>query len=234
MLAVERLEAGYGPLQVLRGISFSIEEGTIAALLGANGAGKTTSLRALSGSIPSRGRIELDGVSMTGLHPARRVELGLAHIPQGRGTFVDFTVEENLLLGAASIRSRRQIADDMDRWYAAFPRLRERRRQRAGTLSGGEQQMLAVARALMSRPRILMCDEPSLGLAPAIVAELFAIIAELNRQNGTTVLIVEQNANLTLPIAHQAYVMEAGEITLQGSAAALLADPSVQRSYLGV
>ena len=144
------------------------------------------------------------------------MELGLAHIPQGRGTFVDFTVEENLLLGAASIRSRRQIADDIDRWYAAFPRLLERRRQRAGTLSGGEQQMLAVARALMSRPRILMCDEPSLGLAPAIVAELFAIIAELNRQNGTTVLIVEQNANLTLPIAHQAYVMEAGEITASG------------------
>ncbi|UVC15054.1 ABC transporter ATP-binding protein [Mesorhizobium onobrychidis] len=234
MLSVEHLEAGYGSLQVLRGIDFAIEEGTIVALLGSNGAGKTTTLRAVSGLIPARGRIEFAGKSLIGLNPARRVELGLAHIPQGRGTFASFSVEENLALGATIVSSRKQIADDLERWYAVFPRLRERRRQQAGTLSGGEQQMLAIARALMSRPRILMCDEPSLGLAPAIVDELFSIIVRLNAEHGTTVLIVEQNADRTLRIAHTAYVMEAGEITLRGKAADLLADASVQRSYLGV
>jgi branched-chain amino acid transport system ATP-binding protein len=234
MLNVDHLDAGYGSLQVLRGVSFAIEEGTIVALLGSNGAGKTTTLRALSGLIPARGRMEFAGQSLLGLKPADRVKLGLAHIPQGRGTFANFTVEENLVLGATVVKSRKQIADDLERWYSIFPRLRERQRQQAGTLSGGEQQMLAIARALMSRPRILMCDEPSLGLAPAIVEELFSIIAGLNADHGTTVLIVEQNADLTLRIAHRAYVMEAGEITLQGKAADLLSDPTIQRFYLGV
>lgn len=233
MLTVEHLEAGYGALRVLHGVTFSVPHGAIVALLGANGAGKTTTLKALSGLVSAKGRITLDGVDLHGLHPARRVELGLAHIPQGRGTFSDFTVEENLRLGAYTVRSRHQITRDIERWYAAFPRLRERSRQAAGTLSGGEQQMLAFARALMSRPKVLMCDEPSLGLAPAMMQELFATLARLNAEEGTTVLIVEQNADLTLRIAHDAYVMEAGLITAQGPAAELLADPSVQRAYLG-
>ena len=233
MLAVHHLVAGYGSLQVLRGIDFMVEEGSIVALLGSNGAGKTTTLRALAGTIPSKGRVTFNGTDLLGLPAFHRTELGIAHIPQGRGTFVDFTVEENLLLGAITVRSRAQVVMDLDRWYEAFPRLRERRRQPAGTLSGGEQQMLAIARALMSRPRILMCDEPSLGLAPAIIHELFATLERLNVEHGTTMLIVEQNADLTLRIAHKAYVMEAGEITLGGPAEELLATPSVQRSYLG-
>ena len=233
MLTVTKLEAGYGALQVLRGLDFCVEEGSIAALLGANGAGKTTTLRALSGILPARGRVLLDGRSLLDEPPARRAALGLAHIPHGRGTFADFTVEENLLLGASTVRSTRQIKDDVERWYATFPRLGERRRQVAGMLSGGEQQMLAIARALMSRPRLLMCDEPSLGLAPAIIHELFAILERLNAEEGLTILIVEQNADLTLRIAHKAYVMEAGEIRMQGAAGELLANPSVQRSYLG-
>ncbi|MEH3148612.1 MAG: ABC transporter ATP-binding protein [Methylobacterium frigidaeris] len=233
MLSVEGMVAGYGSRRVLHGIGFSVERGAIVALLGANGAGKTTTLKALSGVIPAEGRITLDGCDLLGLDPARRVRMGLAHIPQGRGTFADFTVEENLRLGAHSVRSREQIGRDIERWYAAFPRLRERRRQAAGTLSGGEQQMLAFARALMSRPKVLMCDEPSLGLAPAIVQDLFASIARLNAEEGTTILIVEQNADLTLRIAHRAFVMEAGVIASQGLAADLLADPSVRRAYLG-
>lgn len=233
MLTVQDLDAGYGSTNVLRKVGFSVERGAIVALLGANGAGKTTALRALSGAIPARGRIMFNGVDLIGLHPARRVELGLALVPQGRGTFSDFTVEENLALGAYTVSSRQQIAEDIERWYAVFPRLRERRRQAAGTLSGGEQQMLAIARALMSRPRLLMCDEPSLGLAPAITQEMFSVFERVNAEQGTTILIVEQNADLTLRIASKAYVMEVGEITLEGSAAELLASPSIQRSYLG-
>ncbi len=233
MLAVEHLVAGYGAQHVLHGVSFSVPRGAIVALLGANGAGKTTTLKALSGLVAARGRITLDGTDLQGLDPAQRVRLGLAHIPQGRGTFSDFTVEENLRLGAYTVRSGQQIAGDIERWYAVFPRLRERRRQAAGTLSGGEQQMLAVARALMSRPKIVMCDEPSLGLAPTVMQELFATLSRLNADEGTTILIVEQNADLTLRIAHDAYVMETGLITTQGRAAELLADPSVQRAYLG-
>lgn len=233
LLTVQALEAGYGSTRVLRKLDLAVAPGTIVALLGANGAGKTTTLRALSGVIPARGQILFGGVDLVDLHPARRVELGLAHVPQGRGTFADFSVEENLALGAYTIASRKQIAADMERWYELFPRLRERRRQPAGTLSGGEQQMLAIARALMSRPRLLMCDEPSLGLAPAITQEMFAIFHRLNAEHGTTLLIVEQNADLSLRIAHKAYVMEVGEITLEGSGAELLASESIQRSYLG-
>ncbi|HSV35587.1 MAG TPA: ABC transporter ATP-binding protein [Ramlibacter sp.] len=233
LLAVQGLAAGYGQTKVLHRVDIAVEAGEIVALLGANGAGKTTTLRALSGLIPAKGRIACDGVDLLALHPAKRVEMGLAHVPQGRGTFVNFSVEENLALGAYTVRSRRQIASDMARWFEVFPRLHERRRQPAGTLSGGEQQMLAIARALMSRPRLLMCDEPSLGLAPAITQEMFNIFRRINQEERTTLLIVEQNADLTLRIAHRAYVMEVGEITAQGTAEELLASPSIQRSYLG-
>jgi len=233
LLSVRGLHAGYGSSEVLRDLSFDVHAGEIIALLGANGAGKTTTLRALSGLIPARGQILLDGEDVTGAHPARRVEMGVAHVPQGRGTFTDFTVEENLALGAYAVASRRQIAADIEHWYEVFPRLRERRRQSAGTLSGGEQQMLAIARALMSRPRLLMCDEPSLGLAPIITQEMFRVFRRINQERQTTLLIVEQNADLTLRVADRAYVMEVGQITHHGAASELLASPAIQRSYLG-
>jgi branched-chain amino acid transport system ATP-binding protein len=233
LLQVRDLYAGYGATQVLRGISLEVRAGEIVALLGANGAGKTTTLRALSGLLSARGQVLFDGLAISTIHPARRVALGLAHVPQGRGTFGDFTVEDNLALGAYTVASHRQIAADMARWFEVFPRLRERRRQRAGLLSGGEQQMLAIARALMSRPRMLMCDEPSLGLAPAVTQEMFRVFERINREHGTTLLIVEQNADLTLRLAQRAYVMETGEITLQGDSEELLASPAIQQSYLG-
>jgi branched-chain amino acid transport system ATP-binding protein len=233
LLQVRDLYAGYGATQVLRGISLEVRAGEIVALLGANGAGKTTTLRALSGLLSARGQVLFDGLDLAAVHPARRVALGLAHVPQGRGTFSDFTVEENLALGAYTVASHRQIAADIERWFEVFPRLRERRRQRAGLLSGGEQQMLAIARALMSRPRMLMCDEPSLGLAPAITQEMFRVFERINREHGTTLVIVEQNADLTLRLAQRAYVMETGEITLQGSSDELLVSPAIQQSYLG-
>lgn len=233
LLQVRGLHAGYGATQVLRGISLDVHASEIVALLGANGAGKTTTLRALSGLLPTRGQVLFDGLDIGVVPPARRVALGLAHVPQGRGTFGDFTVEDNLALGAYTVPSRRQIATDMERWFEVFPRLRERRRQRAAWLSGGEQQMLAIARALMSRPRVLMCDEPSLGLAPAVTQEMFRVFERINREHGTTLLIVEQNADLTLRLAQRAYVMETGEITLQGSSDELLVSPAIQQSYLG-
>jgi branched-chain amino acid transport system ATP-binding protein len=233
VLEVHGLSAGYGSLRVLRGVEIAVATGTIVALLGANGAGKTTLLRALSGMLPGEGSIRLDGRDVGNLNASHRARLGIAHIPQGRGTFVDFTVDENLALGAYAVRSQKQIRDDIARWYGIFPQLSERRRQLAGNLSGGEQQMLAVARALMARPRILMCDEPSLGLAPTVTRELFALLGRLNLEHGMTVLLVEQNANLTLRIAHYAYVLENGAIALQGSAEALRDNPIVQRAYLG-
>ena len=233
ILQVQALAAGYGSIRVLHGLDFSVGEGAIVALLGANGAGKTTTLRALSGMIPGRGTVELDGKDVSAASAADRARLGIAHIPQGRGTFVDFTVEENLALGAYAVMSRAQIRDDMQRWYGIFPRLAERRTQRAGSLSGGEQQMLAVARALMARPRILMCDEPSLGLAPAVTRELFELLQRLNQQESMAILLVEQNANLALRIASSAYVLENGEITLAGSADELRDNPLIRRAYLG-
>lgn len=233
LLQVRDLRAGYGSTQVLRGVDLDIHDGDIIALLGANGAGKTTTLRALSGMLPTRGHVLFDGLDIAAIHPAQRIALGLAHVPQGRGTFGEFTVEQNLALGAYTVASRRQIAADMAHWFDVFPRLRERRDQRAAWLSGGEQQMLAIARALMARPRILMCDEPSLGLAPAVTQEMFGVFERINGDHGTTLLIVEQNADLTLKLAKRAYVMEAGEITLQGSSSELLASPEIQRSYLG-
>jgi branched-chain amino acid transport system ATP-binding protein len=230
---VHSLVAGYGSIRVLHGVDFEVGAGAIVALLGANGAGKTTILRVLSGLLPGRGRIELDGKDVSHASPAARARFGIAQIPQGRGTFVDFSVEENLALGAYQIRSRQKVREDMQRWYGIFPRLAERRRQLAGSLSGGEQQMLAIARALMARPRILMCDEPSLGLAPAVTRELFALLERLNRETGMAILLVEQNANLALRIAKRAYVLEHGEIALAGEASELRDNPLIRRAYLG-
>ena len=233
-LQVRALHAGYGSIRVLHGIDFEVEDGAIVALLGANGAGKTTTLRALSGMIPGRGRIMLDGRDVSAAGAADRARLGIAHVPQGRGTFVDFSVEENLALGAYTVHGRDAIQRALDYWYDVFPWLVERRRQLAGSLSGGEQQMLAIARALMTQPRILMCDEPSLGLAPTITRDLFALLARLNRERGMAILLVEQNASLTLEIAHRAYVIESGEIKLEGGAAELRDNPLIQRAYLGI
>ena len=232
-LQVSGLHAGYGSIAVLHGIDFSVEEGAIVALLGANGAGKTTTLRALSGMIESRGQVMFEGRDVSRMSAADRARLGIAHVPQGRGTFVDFTVEENLALGAYTIRDKGTIRTALDYWYGIFPWLAARRAQPAGSLSGGEQQMLAIARALMTRPRILMCDEPSLGLAPAITQELFALLARLNKEHGMAILLVEQNARLTLKIAHRAYVLESGEIRLEGAADELRDNPMIQRAYLG-
>ena len=233
LLQVNGLRAGYGAVEVLHDLSFDVQAGEIVALLGANGAGKTTTLRALAGLLCSRGGIVLDGTDVTAASPAERVRLGLALVPQGRGTFGDFSVEENLALGAYTVASRRQIAQDVERWFEQFPRLRERRRQPAGMLSGGEQQMLAIARALMSRPRLLLCDEPSLGLAPAVTQEMFATLRRINEEQGTALLVVEQNADLTVRLAQRAYVMATGALSMQGAASDLLASPDIQRSYLG-
>jgi branched-chain amino acid transport system ATP-binding protein len=233
LLRVTGLHAGYGSIRVLHGIGFDVEDGAIVALLGANGAGKTTTLRALSGMIRSRGQIELGGKDIGTLNAAERTRLGIAHVPQGRGTFVDFTVDENLALGAYLVRDKQKIRTTIDEWYGIFPWLASRRDQPAGSLSGGEQQMLAIARALMAEPRILMCDEPSLGLAPAITQSLFALLERLNKERGMAILLVEQNARLTLKIAHHAYVIESGEIRLEGAAAELRDNPMIQRAYLG-
>ena len=232
-LEVADLEAGYGPVQVLRGMDFSVDAGETVVILGANGAGKTTTIRAVSGMIETKGTIEVDGSSVSGRKPEDIVRLGVAHVPQGRGTFVDLTVEENLRLGAYA-RKDDDIEADMDRWYDVFPRLRERSDQVAGGMSGGEQQMLAIARAAMSRPRLLLLDEPSLGLAPLVTQELFRQLQALNQQEGTALLVVEQNANLALSIAERGYVLEAGQIVAQGTAAELQADESVRKAYLGI
>jgi branched-chain amino acid transport system ATP-binding protein len=233
LLEVEDLEAGYGPVQVLRGMSFSVAVGEVVVILGANGAGKTTTIRAICGMIPTKGTVSIDGKAVGGKSPDEVVRLGLAHVPQGRGTFVDLTVEENLRLGAF-IRKDDDIAADMERWYEVFPRLKERRDQVAGGMSGGEQQMLAIARAAMSRPRLLLLDEPSLGLAPLVTQELFRQLQSLNQEAGTALLVVEQNANLALGIAERGYVLEAGTIVAEGSADQLKADESVRKAYLGI
>lgn len=232
LLEVSKLSAGYGTLNVLRDIDFVVPEGAIVALLGANGAGKTTTLRAISGMLPQSGELRLGGKHFDNLSAAQRQRSGIAHVPQGRGTFVDFTVEENLALGGYCL-PQTQVRSGIERWYALFPRLSERRHQVAGSLSGGEQQMLAIARALMSRPRILMCDEPSLGLAPAITQEVFATLRRLNVEDGMTILLVEQNANLTLQIAHYAYVIESGRIELEGSVQELRKNDQIRNAYLG-
>jgi branched-chain amino acid transport system ATP-binding protein len=218
----------------LHGLDFSVDAGEIVVLLGANGAGKTTTLRALCqmDMVSVSGEVIFDGRSLVGLRPEAVVKLGIGHVPQGRGTFPELTVEENLTIGAY-VRRDGKISDDVDHWLEVFPRLGDRRSQTAGSLSGGEQQMLAVARALMSRPKLLLLDEPSLGLAPLIIQDLFRRFAELNQELGTTMLIVEQNATLALSIADRAYVLETGEIVLSGGAAEVQSDDAVRRAYLG-
>ena len=231
LLEVEGLSAGYGPVQVLRDIDLRVDEGEVVVVLGANGAGKTTTMRAVSGTIPRRGSVRFDGQDISRSSPDGIVRLGIAQVPQGRGTFADLSVEDNLRIGAYT---RRHDTDaDIDRWYATFPRLAERRGQRAGSLSGGEQQMLAIARALMSRPRLLLCDEPSLGLAPLITKELFEIIERLNREEGLSVLLVEQNANLAVRVAHRVYLLETGSIVASGTAEEISADDGIRKAYLG-
>ena len=232
LLTATGLTAGYGPIQVLQGIDFHVGRGEIVVILGANGAGKTTTMRALSGMIARRGSVVFDGTEMAHAKPDAVVRSGISQVPQGRGTFTDLSVEDNLMTGAYS-RSG-DVTEDLDRWFEAFPRLRERRSQRAGGLSGGEQQMLAIARAMMSRPKLLLCDEPSLGLAPLITQELFRILGQASRDTGMSLLMVEQNANLALALADRAYVLETGTIVAQGTGAELLADDTIKRAYLGV
>jgi branched-chain amino acid transport system ATP-binding protein len=232
LLELHGVSGGYGPVQVLHDIDLTVEEGHVVVVLGANGAGKTTTLRAISGLIRTRGRIEFDGVSLAGRRPETIARMGIAHVPQGRGTFTDLTVDENLRLGAIGRRAD-GVDADLDRWYGVFPRLAERRNQEAGSMSGGEQQMLALARAMMARPRLLLLDEPSLGLAPLVTRELFAQLADLNRTEGMTILVVEQNANLALDIGHWGYVLETGRIAVQGSATELHDDEAVRQAYLG-
>jgi branched-chain amino acid transport system ATP-binding protein len=233
MLQVTGLDAGYGPIQVLRDVELHVDEGEVVVLLGANGAGKTTTIRAICQMIDSKGSVNMCGSELVGMRPEKMAALGIAQVPQGRGTFPELTVEENLQVGAYVRNDRAEIRNDIDRAYTLFPRLGERRGQAAGSLSGGEQQMLAVARALMSRPRLLLLDEPSLGLAPLIIKNLFARFSELNEQEGVTMFIVEQNANLALDIADRAYVLEAGRIVLSGNAAELRTNDAVRRAYLG-
>jgi branched-chain amino acid transport system ATP-binding protein len=232
LLAVSDLRAGYGPVNVLSDISLTVEEHEIVVMLGANGAGKTTTMRAISGMIPRSGQVVFDGSSIAKASPDAIVRGGIAQVPQGRGTFPELSVEDNLRTGAY-IRRDREVASDLARWFEVFPRLEERRSQRAGSLSGGEQQMLAIARALMSRPKLLLCDEPSLGLAPLITHELFMVLQRLNAETGLAVLLVEQNANLAMQIASRVYLLETGRIVASGSAEQLSADDSVRKAYLG-
>ena len=233
LLSVRNLEARYGDTRVLRGISFEVAEGGITTILGANGAGKTTTLRAVCGMVKTAGEITLAGKRIDGRATESIVRLGVAHVPEGRGTFVQLTVEENLRLGAYARHATGHLGSDMDRVCGYFPVLAERRRQVAGTLSGGEQQMLAVARALMLRPRLLLLDEPSLGLAPLVVREIFRIIRTINREERVSVLLVEQNASLALGLADHAYLMETGSVVMSGPSAELRQNDAIRRAYLG-
>jgi branched-chain amino acid transport system ATP-binding protein len=233
MLAISDLVTAYGKIEALKGVSLHLEAGKITCLLGPNGAGKTTLMMTIAGILkPRRGSIQLAGAELVGLSPARIVAQGVALVPENRLVFPQMSVRENLLAGAYQRRDRVEISADLERMYVRFPRLRERREQLAGTLSGGEQQMLAVARALMSRPRVLLMDEPSLGLAPLIVAEIFSIVSELNRE-GTTIFLVEQNAHMALQLAHQFFLMEQGRVTFKGMPGQLAEDEVIQRAYLG-
>ena len=234
MLEVVDLDVHYGAIHALKGVSISVEEHQIVTLIGGNGAGKTTTLRALSGLIrPTRGKVLLGGKDITG-HPAHEiVKLGMAHAPEGRGIFANLTVDDNLELGAYVRRDKDGIAKDRTRALELFPRLRERLTQSAGTLSGGEQQMLAIARALLARPRLLLLDEPSLGLAPTVVQTIFKIIREI-REGGTTILLVEQNAHMALTVANRGYVLEVGQIAMSDDAAILAASDKVKKAYLGM
>jgi branched-chain amino acid transport system ATP-binding protein len=232
-LEVQGLHAAYGLTRVLHGIDFAMDEGTITTLLGANGAGKTTTLRALCGMVKTQGQVRFAGERIDGRPTESIVRKGIAHVPDGRGTFVNLTTEENLVLGAYTRRDRAAVAADLERIYGYFPRLKERRNQQAGTLSGGEQQMLAVSRALMLRPRLMLLDEPSFGLAPLIVQELFQILRTVNEKERVSMLVVEQNAAMALGLADHAYLIETGRIVLSGTSKEIQQNDAVRRSYLG-
>jgi len=231
-LKVENLHASYGAVEVLRGLDFEVPAKGVSVILGANGAGKTTTLRAICNMCDTTGTVTLGDEDITRTGTAEIVRKGMVHVPQGRGTFPELSTLDNLMVGAYT-RKDNEVKDDVDRWFEIFPRLAERHAQMAGSLSGGEQQMLAVARALMARPRLLLLDEPSLGLAPLIIEDLFERFITLNKETGLTMLIVEQNANLALDMAQYGYVIESGEIALHGSAEQLKNDPAVQEAYLG-
>jgi branched-chain amino acid transport system ATP-binding protein len=231
LLALRDVDARYGPIEALHGITLTVDEGEIVALLGANGAGKTTTLRAISGTVRRSGSLEFAGRSLGRSGPEAVARLGIAHVPEGRGTFAELTVWENLRLGAYIRRG--SLDADVARVLEYFPWIEGRRTQQAGTLSGGEQQMLALARAVMQRPRLLLLDEPSLGLAPLVVAEIFRIVKELNSREGTTVLLVEQNARISLASSDRAYVLEVGRVAVDGASAELAANESIRKSYLG-
>jgi branched-chain amino acid transport system ATP-binding protein len=233
LLEAAGLHAAYGQTKVLHGIDFSMEEGAITTLLGANGAGKTTTLRALCGMVRTQGEMRFGGQRIDGRATEDIVRLGIAHVPDGRGTFAQLSTEENLRLGAYTRKDREAVESDLERVYGYFPRLRERRIQQAGTLSGGEQQMLAVSRALMLRPRLMLLDEPSFGLAPLIVKELFGILRTVNEKERVSMLVVEQNAAMALDLADHAYLIETGRIVLSGTADDIKRDDAVRRSYLG-
>jgi branched-chain amino acid transport system ATP-binding protein len=233
LLEAKRLQASYGATRVLHGMDFAMAPGSITTLLGANGAGKTTALRALCGMVKTTGEVVFDGRRIDGKATEDIARLGVAHVPDGRGTFAQLSTEENLRLGAYTRKDRARVHEDMERMYGYFPRLKERRRQQAGTLSGGEQQMLAVSRALMLRPKLLLLDEPSFGLAPLVVQELFRILRTINEAERVSMLVVEQNAALALQLADRAYVLETGRIVRSGTAQEIKSDDAVRRSYLG-
>lgn len=233
MLKIDNIHVYYGAIHALKGVSLEVHKGEIVTLIGANGAGKSTTLRTVSGLLaPKSGAVSFLGENIAGTPAHEIVKRGISQVPEGRRIFAEMSVQENLEMGAFTRKDKAGVAQDFEIVYNRFPRLKERRKQQAGTLSGGEQQMLAMGRALMSRPKLLLLDEPSMGLAPLLIKEIFSIIEDINRE-GTTVLLVEQNANMALSIAHRAYVMETGRITLQGAAKELAASEDVRKAYLG-
>ncbi len=233
ILEVKNLEAFYGPTKALHGIEFELEDGGITTILGANGAGKTTTLRSICAMVRTEGSMIYDGTELNGKSTEAVAAMSIAHVPEGRGTFVRETTEENLQLGAYTRNDKAGVQQDMERVYSYFPRLKERRNQQAGTLSGGEQQMLAVGRAMMMRPRLMLLDEPSFGLAPILVKELFDILRDINKSENVSMLLVEQNANLALGLADHAYLLETGRVVLSGTSEEIQSDTSVRESYLG-
>ncbi len=234
ILEVNDLNVYYGAIHAIKNISFEIKKGEIVTLIGANGAGKTSTLHAVSGLLPLKsGEVSLNGVNVTGVEAHKLVTQGMAHVPEGRRIFTDLTVLENLEMGAYTRNDKNGINEDLEKMFLLFPRLAERKKQLAGTMSGGEQQMLAIARALMSKPSILLMDEPSMGLAPILVQEIFKIIERINKEEGVTILLVEQNAHMALSIANRAYVLETGEIIKEGNGIELLDDPDIKKAYLG-
>ena len=233
LLDVKGLRAGYGQTEVLHGLTFELEQGGITTILGANGAGKTTTLRAICGMVRVAGDVKFAGQAIAGKATEDIVRLGVAHVPDGRGTFVQLTTEENVRLGAYTRSNKGQVAADLDRVYHYFPRLKERRAQQAGTLSGGEQQMLAISRALMLSPKLLLLDEPSFGLAPLIVQEIYRILREINSREQVSMLLVEQNANIALSVADHAYLLETGNIVMSGTSDVIKSDETIRKSYLG-